>query len=429
MEAAALQDVQSSELETPKVQLVLKSLESSVAEAKEARDATVFSNPALRRSLEIVQDFLRLKKRVCYGGMAINAHLPDKYKFYDFSKTLPDYDFFTPDQDGDIKFLVRRLRQEGLPNIEVKFGIHEGTTKIFVDYNSIADVTSISNEFYNKLYSDSIVEHGIHYTDANFLRMAMYLELSRPMGEVERWDKVFKRLYLLNNAVPPSQKGCKIQKVNGLGSIEREVLLRYISMNSLVYASPDLETLYKSKKESDVWWKKSLSPIIAYSADMYKDINAMKRSLQNLPGNTNIRIYKWKGEDEFLPTLLGLVVNGEIRVLLVQQVACHAYNSVLLNNESVLRVASLDTLITLYYSLSYIKGLEGIAKYSFDCLANRLVAISRNIRDEFNKSRFPYFPLQCMGHQASKETLLKAKKQRIEEFRRAKKNMTRKKRN
>jgi hypothetical protein len=221
-----------------------------------------------------------------------------------------------------------------------------------------------------------------------------------------------------------------MQELNSLDAVERESLLQYISANSLVYASSDLETLYKSStKVGDTWWKKSKVPIIAYSSNVYKDINNMKRILESVSTGSNFRVYKWKGVDEFLPSMLGIVKDGKVCVLLVEQVACHAYNIVGLNTEasSILNVASLDTLITLYYSLSYIKGLEGVAKYSFECIANRLVLLSQRIRDGKMKTLFPYFSLQCMGHQASKETLLKAKKQRIEEFRRAKKNMTRKK--
>ncbi len=35
--------------------------------------------------------------------------------------------------------------------------------------------------------------NGIRYAPPNFLRMNMYLELSRPAGDVSRWEKVFKR--------------------------------------------------------------------------------------------------------------------------------------------------------------------------------------------------------------------------------------------
>jgi hypothetical protein len=36
----------------------------------------------------------------------------------------------------------------------------------------------------------------------NFVRMNMYLELSRPAGDVSRWEKFFKRLTLLNDNFP-----------------------------------------------------------------------------------------------------------------------------------------------------------------------------------------------------------------------------------
>ena len=49
---------------------------------------------------------------------------------------------------------------------------------------------------------------GILYAPPNFLRMAMYLELSRPAGDVSRWEKVLKRLILLNKHYPLSSKEC-----------------------------------------------------------------------------------------------------------------------------------------------------------------------------------------------------------------------------
>ena len=44
----------------------------------------------------------------------------------------------------------------------------------------------------------AIKKDDIYYCPPNFLRMAMYLELSRPGGNVQRWEKILKRLILLN---------------------------------------------------------------------------------------------------------------------------------------------------------------------------------------------------------------------------------------
>ena len=48
------------------------------------------------------------------------------------------------------------------------------------------------------------------YSSPTFLRMAMFLELSRPAGDVSRWEKVIKRLSLLNKHYPMRGKNCDI---------------------------------------------------------------------------------------------------------------------------------------------------------------------------------------------------------------------------
>jgi hypothetical protein len=57
-------------------------------------------------------------------------------------------------------------------------------------------------DIFKRLWKESIIKNNIHYVPANFLRMNIYLELSRPMGFVERWKKVYSRLQLLNSEYP-----------------------------------------------------------------------------------------------------------------------------------------------------------------------------------------------------------------------------------
>ena len=93
------------------------------------------------RAIDVVEDFLRKTHRLCYGGQAINAHLPAKYKFYDPEFSIPDYDFFTPNHKTDIASLVKDLKKAGFTEISVREGMHDGTIKIYVDYIPIADMT------------------------------------------------------------------------------------------------------------------------------------------------------------------------------------------------------------------------------------------------------------------------------------------------
>jgi hypothetical protein len=89
-------------------------------------------DPELLKALRVVENFLKAKKRVCYGGTAMNAILPPSKQFYNPVLDLPDYDFFTPEMDDDIEDLVALLRKSGFKEIYHKVGIHEGTKKILV---------------------------------------------------------------------------------------------------------------------------------------------------------------------------------------------------------------------------------------------------------------------------------------------------------
>ncbi len=181
--------------------LLEKQKEILAAAAKEAEHKIDYDNAHredILIAIEAVETFLRRKHRICYGGQAMNMHLPKEHKFYDPETSLPDYDFLTPDGKGDVDLLIKMLKKEGFTEISARQGMHEGTTKIYVNFIAVADVTEINPLFYQIIMKRAITIDGITYMDADTLRMMMYLELSRPRGEVGRWEKVFERLLLLN---------------------------------------------------------------------------------------------------------------------------------------------------------------------------------------------------------------------------------------
>ena len=85
----------------------------------------------------------------------------------------------------------------------------------------------------------------------------------------------------------------------------------------------------------------------------------------------------------------------------------------MLDNGAEVSIASLDTLITLFYSLSFVKGMDGIVPQSAHCFASRLVKISQKTRDQGKGGQFPLFTISCLGHQPTKETLLREKAERV----------------
>jgi hypothetical protein len=409
-----LQDIQSKSLSRSHIQTLLGLVTEAAAEAADLRDQDLVKDPAMRRALGVVEDFLRSSKRVCYGGMAINAHLPTSLKFYDFAKVLPDYDFFTPDPDADVAILTRKLRAAGFDEISARVGMHEGTTKVFVNYTAVADITETPNWLYQLLLKRSIVEDGIHYADADFLRMNMYLELSRPRGEVERWDKVYKRLLLLNQA-GRRKNLCKTKKrQNHMPKDVHELVMDYVINMKLIFAGADIQRIYNHPTTKSAGYVlKSGSPIIVFAESPELHVSIVRQILKKAEPNSNVTTVHWAPVGEMVPELFGIRVDGRLVFLCVKEVYCNSYNEVNIPGRRVLRVASLDTAITLFYSLTFVKGLDGIVPSSTGCFASTLVEISRTTRDAGKSSVFPLFSTSCSGHQPSKPSLLRAKASRI----------------
>ena len=168
-------DFKSNVLERPIVQKQIELLASIAEKADEVIKYESAHNPEIQYAIDIIGNFLRKKGRVCYGGTAINAILPKSLRFYDPQKDLPDYDFFTPNPDEDIKEIVKDLQQAGFPDVVERVGIHEGTHKIMVNFVPVADISFLDEDIYKTLYRRSILKEGIHYSDPDFLRMLMYL--------------------------------------------------------------------------------------------------------------------------------------------------------------------------------------------------------------------------------------------------------------
>ena len=367
------------------------------------------------RAIDVVEHFLRKTHRLCYGGQAINVHLPTKHKFYNPQFNIPDYDFMTPDQDKDIEQLATYLRKVGFTEIAAKEGMHEGTIKIYVNFVPVADLTAIDPKLYDLLSQRGVVKDGISYMDANTLRMLMYLELGRPKGELDRWEKVYKRLMLLNRYAPakrcPPSKERTERTGGGLTPKEVNHVMRHILEQKHVFAGGDLVGYYKNARHktptSGKWLLKSRRPLFFYSANPLEDARALRPFLMN---TKVVRIQALGGD--LIPNMILFLRGGVPSVVILEQTACHSYYDIPIRGQPTLRAATLDTLITLYFSM-------GLLKYKFmslkglECLAKELVEISFRARSKPDTFPFEFISLTCDGKQTSLPSLIRSKVRRI----------------
>ena len=189
----------------------LEILREAVDLMEKRKGAKIIQDPQVKKIISIVEEFIADKKLVCYGGTAINNILPEDAQFYNKDIELPDYDFYSDNALDDAKDLADIYYKAGYEDVEAKSGVHHGTYKVFVNFTGIADITQMEPALFKAISRDAIVKKGIRYAPPDFLRMAMYLELSRPDGDVSRWEKVQKRLTLLNTHYP--LKGYQCDKI------------------------------------------------------------------------------------------------------------------------------------------------------------------------------------------------------------------------
>jgi len=364
------------------------------------------------RAIDIVEHFLRKTHRLCYGGQAINVHLPTKHKFYDPQLNLPDYDFMTPEQDKDIQQLATYLRKAGFTEISAKEGMHEGTIKIYVNFVPVADITAIDPKLYALLTERGVVKDGISYMDANTLRMLMYLELGRPKGELDRWEKVYKRLMLLNRYAPV--RACPTKGGAGkpsLTSSEVTHVMNHILERRHIFAGADVVGYYKSAKSSKPpsgkWLLKSRRPVFFYSANPLDDARALKPFLQT---TKTVRIQALGGD--LIPNMILFLKQNVPVVVILEQSACHSYYDIPIQGRPTLRVGTIDTLITLYFSLGLLK-YKYMALKSLECLAKELVEISFRARSNPATFPFDFISLSCDGKQTTLPSLIRSKVRRI----------------
>uniref|UniRef100_A0A6C0IJ66 Poly(A) polymerase catalytic subunit domain-containing protein n=1 Tax=viral metagenome TaxID=1070528 RepID=A0A6C0IJ66_9ZZZZ len=403
----------------PKEKLLEQRLEKAVSQAEEILNYESAHNEELQQALNIVKKFIQKKQRICYGGTAINMLLPKNKRFYDPNLDLPDYDFFSPSIDKDVLELVGDLQKAGFREVIHRVGMHEGTKKILVNFIAVADISYLDKQLYNIYLKESQVIEGIHYTSPDMLRMMMYLELSRPRGEVSRWSKVYERLELLNNNFP--LKSCKKVKTHPDISEEiRQIIFDFIITHERILTNIELESIYKKSlgtKKLDYSFNKGFkSVIVFFSPDLKKDAFDLKQ----LFDKDSLRILYVKEKGDLIQERIELYSHSLLIAVLVKESACHSYNNIKTENNRLLKIASLDTIINLYYSLHYFSNF----KVSMCSIASCIKTLKSLRLSKI--SQFPSFSIECSGYQKGYPTLLREKLLRIQKEKEKKKTLKKK---
>lgn len=380
---------------------------AAAAEAADFQERFAAEDTESRKIVDVMERFLRTRGRVVYGGAAINAHMSAEHKFYDPALNLPDYDFMTPDPIQDCADLIATFELEGFQDVEAKFGIHEGTYKIFVNYRSAADITYMPPEIYDRVVADADTIDGIRYASVNFLRMNIYLELSRPAGDVKRWEKVYERLLLLNEEHPLRAGRCTAEPLEALGAEKRSSSVSSNRHDRIVGAGIQVGAVFLSGAAH----LKGAEP---RSDEVVLMITDRRTALVNDLVQQGLKPTEFEAVGELLPARTELRTSRKSLVAVVfDTVACHSYTT--LQQPAGYRLGSIDLLIQMYYAM-YFTELQGYLPVRLLCVIQELIELEATQRGAAAATGAPphdVFPLECVGHQPSLPELKKAHRARV----------------
>ena len=395
-------------------------LRHAVDETEKLQGQKIVKNDDIKKILTIVETFIRKKRCICYGGTAINNILPKYAQFYNKDLEIPDYDFYSDNALEAAKELSDIYYKEGYLEVEAKAGMHMGTFKVFVNFIPIADITQMNRELFKAISKESIIIAGIHYAPPDFLRMAMFLELSRPAGDVSRWEKVMKRITLLNKHYPlKTPKDCAtvdFQRKMESESDDSErlyVTIRNAFIDQSVvffggYAT-SLYSKYMPDKERHLVGKIPDFDILA--EDPYMCATIVKEQLERA-GFKKIKTIKHNEIGETIPEHIELLVGEETMAFIYKPIACHSYNTITIDDKEV-RIATIDTILSFYLSFMYAD--IGYDKDRLVCMAKFLFEVEQKNRLE-QRGLLKRFSIECYGKQPTKEDIRAEKAEKFKEL-------------
>ena len=386
-------------------------LRHAVDESDKIQKQKVANSEEVKGMFELLETFIIRKKLILYGGLALNRLMPKQDQFYNSDLDLPDYDMFTENALDDAMELADIYHAAGYSDVEARSGVHHGTYKVFVNYIAIADITQLNPVIYRNIMKDCITIAGLRYAPPNFLRMSMYLELSRPAGDTSRWEKVLKRLTLLNKYYPlKTEVSCdKVdfqRNVDTVSKSDSENLYFIVRNNfieqEVVFFGGYASSLYTKNMPSNQ--QKLINRIPDFdvlSTDPNKCAMILLETIKD-NGYAKCKSVEHEAIGEIIPRHIEIIVGNETVAFIYEPIACHNYNTIQIGEKDI-RIATIDTMLSFYLAFIY-TNQSYFPRDRILCMAKFLFEVEEKNRLQ-QKGVLKRFSVECYGKQPTMEDL------------------------
>jgi hypothetical protein len=405
----------------------LELLREAVEKSEKRMGYKIVQSDLNKTIMTTVEQFIKDKKLICYGGTAINNLLPIKAQFYNKNFELPDYDVFSKSAVADAKALTNIFFKKGFENVETRTAMTVGTYKVYVNFYPVVDITMMDPRLYDVFLRKGEKKDGIHYSPVNFLRMELYKELSHPQGEIKRWEKVYKRLTILNKYFPLRENCHQTLNFNrhfkgnqNYADTLKEILLKN---EDVVFIGGYATNLYKKHLPHSAEEKGVSHHSVAKQTQDIPDfdilaVNAKKTAadikdkLREKGVTEKIEIVKKPELWKIIPVHYEISIDKNIVCVVYETIACHSYNVVKEDGVQI-KVAAIDTLVNFLLAFIF-SDTTYYDETRIMCMAEYLIQVQKKTRMN-NKGLFRRFSINCYGTQQSVENMreLKSEKFRI----------------
>ena len=375
---------------------------------KIAKDDENIQYEKYKSIFDLAIKYIKTKRILLYGGMAINDLLPAKDKIYS-ADILPDIDIFSENGKKQADAIVQHFIQKGFNKNTTNYteALHEGTYKVYIDSLQVFDITTISKRAFKRLTENSVRgDSGIKVVNPQFLRLSLHMMMSQS-HDAHRWEKVFKRLIIFYKYFPPKECLSKMALPKSTAKSANND-----SFTQLHYIPEELiDNVYNFLKDKDYVLfgiHEILKYLTNYSGKGYLPANSKVAPVQIIANNNNIldiahnlvkylnvhslSISQLYPKDEFISNHILIKYKNHPCIEIYEAPTCMTY--VEYNNH---RIASIHTIIRMYLSmvLSTYDHFE-TENHSLECLVNILTIIQQKMSDS-RKKIFQQLLSKCYG--------------------------------
>jgi len=286
-----------------------------------------------------------------------------------------------------------------------------------VNFIPIADITYLEKTIFKVLMKEVIVVNKIQYAPPNYLKMSMFLELSRPEGDISRWEKVFLRLKLLNKHYPFSpHRSCLKKNTTKKAEEISDNLFEILVSHDVVFFGGYAFHLYSEFSKRTINKKIQQNKFIQYDV-LSDNVDNMATSIVQKLKEKDIEasIKNYPAVGEIIPRSAEIHIDGKTWASLYEPIACHSYNEVFSETlQKIIKIATINTMLSFYLAFIYV-DLKKYNKNRILCMAEILFDIEQKHRTE-TKGILNQFSIQCFGKQKTIQDIRTDKLKKFDEL-------------